>query len=88
MRHCERSSQLSAVHLIADITKRCLRHPALTRYSVALVLARRGRFADAKDYAVAALRGYEAYGGGAKEEVLKTRKLIAAIEKDLKGSDE
>jgi len=59
---------------------------ALTRYNVAL--ARRGRFADAKDYAVAALRGFEAYGEGAKEKVLKTLKLIADIEKGLKGSDE
>ena len=59
---------------------------AQTRYNVAL--ARRGRFADAKDYAVAALRGFEAYGEGAKEKVLKTLKLIADIEKGLKGSDE
>ena len=61
---------------------------AQTRYNVALALARRGRFADAKDYAVAALRGFEAYGEGAKENVLKTLKLIADIEKGLKGSDE
>jgi hypothetical protein len=61
---------------------------AQTRANVARALAQRGRFADAKDYAVAALRGYEAYGEGAKEEVLKTLKLIAMIDKGLKGSDE
>jgi len=61
---------------------------ALTRYNVALALPRRGRFANAKDYAVAALLGFEAYGEGAKEKVLKTLKLIADIEKGLKGSDE
>jgi tetratricopeptide (TPR) repeat protein len=61
---------------------------ALTRGNVAVALARRGRYADAKDYAVAALRGYEAYGEGAKENVLTTLKLIAEIDEDLKGSDE
>jgi len=55
------------------------------RYNVALALAKRGRFADAKEYAVAALRGYQAFGDRAKDEVMKTLRLIAQVEQDLKA---
>jgi tetratricopeptide (TPR) repeat protein len=55
---------------------------ALTQYNIAL--AQGGRFPDAKEYALAALRNYETYGEGAKDAVLKTRKLIALIEKGIK----
>ena len=61
---------------------------ALTRENVAIALGQWGRFADAKDYAFAGLQGFEAYGEGAKEDILKTLKLIAQIEKGLKGSGE
>jgi tetratricopeptide (TPR) repeat protein len=54
---------------------------ATTRYNVALALARRGRFPDAKEYALAALRNYQTYGEGAKDDVLKTLELIAQIDK-------
>ena len=43
-----------------------------------------GRFPDAKDYALAALRNYEPYGEGAKDDVLKTLKLIAYIDNAMK----
>jgi tetratricopeptide (TPR) repeat protein len=58
---------------------------ALTRYNVALVLIRSGRFVDALDYANAALHNYETYGEGAAEKIQKTRNLIAQIEKALQA---
>ncbi len=61
---------------------------AQTRSNVALALARRGRFGDAKEYAVAALRGYQTFGDRAKEEVMKTLELIAQIEQELKAGEE
>lgn len=59
---------------------------AQARFSVAVFLARAGRFADALEYAKAALRNYEAFGERAAEEIQKTRELIAKIEQELKGS--
>ena len=53
---------------------------ALTRFNVGLTLARRGRFADAKEYALAALRGFQSFGDRANEDVTRTRKLMAAID--------
>lgn len=61
---------------------------AQTRYNVALTLAGRGRFADAKEYAVAALRGYQTFGDRAKDEVMETLELIARIEKAQKAEGE
>lgn len=61
---------------------------AQTRFNVALSLAERGRFADAKEYAVAALSGHQTFGDRAKDEVMETLKLIAAIEQGLKAGGE
>jgi tetratricopeptide (TPR) repeat protein len=54
------------------------------RSNFASTLARAARFKDAKEYAVAALRGYQTFGDRAKDEVMKTLKLIASIDKALK----
>jgi tetratricopeptide (TPR) repeat protein len=59
---------------------------AQTQYNVAITLAKAGRFGDAKDYAVAALRGYQTFGDRAKDEVMETLELIAAIEQDQAGA--
>jgi tetratricopeptide (TPR) repeat protein len=53
---------------------------AKTRFNVALTLARSGRFADAKEYALAALRGYQSFGDRAKNDVMRTLDLIADID--------
>ncbi|HUU95751.1 MAG TPA: CHAT domain-containing protein [Phycisphaerae bacterium] len=52
-----------------------------TRFNVALALGQAGRFADALDYAQAALRNYETYGEGAAEDVERTRALIVEIKR-------
>ena len=57
-----------------------------TRFNVALALAGSGRFADAREYARAALRDVESYGAGSSALVEKTKQLIAQIERDL-GAD-
>ncbi|MGA2074532.1 MAG: tetratricopeptide repeat protein [Terriglobia bacterium] len=57
---------------------------AKTQFNTAVALARRGRFHDAKEYALAALRNYQTYGEGAKDDVLKTLKLIAYIDNAMK----
>jgi tetratricopeptide (TPR) repeat protein len=54
---------------------------ALTRYNVALVLLNAGRFADARDYARAALRNYQTYGASAQQDIQDTLDLIALIDK-------
>ena len=56
---------------------------AQTRANVARTLAGNRRFADAKEYAFAALRGYQSFGDHAKDDVMKTLKLIALIEQAL-----
>ena len=53
---------------------------AFARCNVAATLGLQGCFADAKEYALAALRGFDSFGGGAKDDVAKTRELIAAID--------
>jgi tetratricopeptide (TPR) repeat protein len=53
---------------------------AETRFNVAYTLAEAGRFADALEYARAALRNFETYSDSAAEMIQKTRKLIAQIE--------
>jgi tetratricopeptide (TPR) repeat protein len=53
---------------------------AQTRYNVATLLAQAGRLADAREYAYAALRNFETYGGRAAEQIQQARELIAAIE--------
>jgi hypothetical protein len=46
-------------------------------YNVALALALRGRFPDANEYALAALRNFQTYGERAKR--LGVRRLDAAL---------
>jgi len=58
---------------------------AQTRFNVAADLAATGRFADALEYAKAALRNYETFGERAAENIQKTRELIADIEEALKA---
>jgi tetratricopeptide (TPR) repeat protein len=57
---------------------------AQTQYNVAVALAQRDRFGDAKEYALAALRNFQTYGEGAKDEVLKTLELIADVDNAMK----
>ena len=59
---------------------------AVTRRNVAANLAMAGRFADALEYAHAALRNFETFGPGAAEDVKRTQGLIAKIE-DLMESE-
>jgi tetratricopeptide (TPR) repeat protein len=55
---------------------------AKTRYNVALALLQANRFADAMEYAKAALRNFQTFGAGAADWVQKTLNLIAEIDKD------
>lgn len=57
---------------------------AETRVNVAISLTRGGRLADAKEYAVAALRNFQTYGPSATREVQNTLDLIAEIERAAK----
>jgi tetratricopeptide (TPR) repeat protein len=54
---------------------------ALTRDNVAATLMQAGRLADARQYAEAALRNFQAYGAGAADEVQQTLALITYIAK-------
>jgi hypothetical protein len=56
---------------------------AQSRCSVAIAFlnARPPRFADARDYALAALRNFQTYGPGAEQDIQKTLDLIADIDK-------
>jgi tetratricopeptide (TPR) repeat protein len=58
-----------------------LYHAATARYNVALVLAQASRFADARQYAEAALRDYQTYGANAADEVQRMLDLISQIAK-------
>lgn len=58
---------------------------AIIRYNVAVSLTEADRFADALEYAHAALRNYETFGDRAAERIKETRELIAKIEQDLQG---
>ena len=52
---------------------------ALTRYNVAIAYLDTDRFADARDYALEALRNYQTYGAGAQQDIQNTLDLIARI---------
>jgi len=56
---------------------------AQTRGNVALALARADRLADAREYALAALRNYQTYGERAAAEIQKTQGLIDLIEQEM-----
>ncbi len=58
---------------------------AQTRFNVAIALAKAGRLADAREYALAALRNFETYGERAAAEIEEARRLVAWIEKKMKG---
>ena len=53
---------------------------AQTQHNVAVALAKAGRLADAKEYALAALRNYQTYGDRAADKIQKTLQLIGLIE--------
>jgi len=53
---------------------------AITRHKFALALASAGRFADALDYARAALHNFERYSDGTADEIQRTRESITLIE--------
>jgi tetratricopeptide (TPR) repeat protein len=88
---------LGAIHRAAGDLDRALRHyaesirlqeaqgnlygAATTRYNVAIALTNARRLADARQYADAALRGYQTYGQGAAKDVQDTLALISAIAK-------
>jgi tetratricopeptide (TPR) repeat protein len=59
---------------------------AQTRFNVAVDLARAGRLPDARAYALAALRNYETYGDRAADEIQRTRRLLAHIDRRLTPS--
>jgi tetratricopeptide (TPR) repeat protein len=56
---------------------------ARTRFNVALALRDAGRLADAREYALAALRNFQTYGDRAAAEIQKTQGLIAEIERAM-----
>jgi tetratricopeptide (TPR) repeat protein len=58
---------------------------ALTRFNVAIALARAGRLMDAREYAHAALRNFQTYGDRAAEEIQRTQGVIAEIKGDMES---
>ena len=56
---------------------------ARTRFNVAVALADSGRFADAREYALAALRNFEMFGESAAQDIQDTQQLLAQIEQDI-----
>lgn len=58
---------------------------ASVRMNIAQILLSHGRCSDARDYAVAALHNYEAYGDRAATDIENTQALIAKIEQALQA---
>ncbi|MCA9223524.1 MAG: hypothetical protein KDA71_24595, partial [Planctomycetales bacterium] len=56
---------------------------ALSRYNVAIALSRFRRFADARDFAQAALRDFKKFGAAAANEVEDTERLLAEIDQGI-----
>jgi len=56
---------------------------AQTRFNVAITLAVAGRFDDAREYAAAALRNYEAFGPQATAEIEQIREFLVKTERAL-----
>ena len=52
---------------------------SLTRFNIATLCARANRLPDAREYARAALRGFETYGDSAAADIAKTKELLAVI---------
>jgi len=57
------------------------------RANVAIALANAGRLADAREYALAALRNFESFGDRAAEEIERTKGLVARIEEAMKKAE-
>jgi tetratricopeptide (TPR) repeat protein len=55
------------------------------RFNLARSLALEGRYSDARDYALAALRSFKPYGDGAGEDIERTQRLLSRIEQDLQS---
>jgi tetratricopeptide (TPR) repeat protein len=55
------------------------------RVNVAVSFAEEGRFSDAREYALAALRNFEPFGAGASEQIQKTQRLLSDIEQRLQS---
>jgi len=53
---------------------------AMSRFCVALALSNAGRLADARAYALAALRNFETYGDRAADRIQQTQNLLAQID--------
>jgi tetratricopeptide (TPR) repeat protein len=60
---------------------------ATTRFNIAHTLANAGRFADAQEYARAALHNFETFGPRAAADVEKSQSLIAQIEQSLQSHE-
>lgn len=58
---------------------------ARTRFNVALTLKQADRLADAREYALAALRNFETYGDRAADMIERTERLLADIESALRS---
>jgi len=58
-----------------------LYNAATARRNAAVALMQAGRLADAREYALAALRNYQTYGERAVAEIERTQQLIALIDK-------
>jgi tetratricopeptide (TPR) repeat protein len=55
------------------------------RSNVAGSLAQEGRFSDAREYALAALRNFEQFGAGAADMIHRTQQLLSRIEQQLQS---
>ena len=58
---------------------------SVIRFNVALALRDADRLADAREYALAALRNFETYGDRAAADIEDTRRLLAQIESALQS---
>jgi tetratricopeptide (TPR) repeat protein len=59
---------------------------AQARHNVAIALAKQRRLADAKDYALAGLRGFQSFGDRAKDDVMKTTPTDRGYRSESKGN--
>jgi len=88
--------QLGIIHSVAGDLDRAMVHyqesmrlrerqnylygAAMSRFCVALALSNAGRLADARAYALAALRNFETYGDRAADRIQQTQNLLAQID--------
>jgi tetratricopeptide (TPR) repeat protein len=62
-------------------------HAAAVRLNIAMILEQTHRLLEAKDYAYAALSGFDNYGSSTADEVQRVRNLIAKIDEQLQAKD-